>query len=267
MIFNITAPPGRAAMTASLTPKSGVTYTDGLAGLDAATVSLAAQAISGNAEITGTTAAVYVDHNDMHRKISVGDQVTLALGSVEYAFDIIGFNHDTLTNSAAYGAVTATGKAGMTLQMHDLLPDKYTMNIENTNVGGWTSCNMRTTTLPTLESSLSAEWQSIIRAVDKISSAGNKSASLETTSDRCFLLAEIEIHGSITCSFAGEGTQYAYYAAGNSKVKSIAAGARPWSLRSPYNASTLGWCQVSTAGAADSTGGSANRWDAFAFCV
>lgn len=268
MIFNLTTPPRSRAMTASLTPKSGVAYTNGLAGLDAATVSLAAQAISDNLEITRTTSAVYVDSGDVHRKISIGDQVTLALGSTEYVFDIIGFNHDTLTDSAAYGAATATSKAGMTLQMHGLTADEYTMNIENTNVGGWISCNMRTVTLPTLRSSLPAEWQSIIKAVNKVSSAGNASASLDTTSDMCFLLAEIEVQGSITHSFAGEGTQYAYYAAGNTAVKNIPdGGARPWSLRSPYNGGELGWCQVGVKGAADYTGGSAPRWDAIAFCV
>lgn len=269
MIFNLSVPAKKAAgMTASLTPKGGVTYTNGLSGLDAATVSLAAQAISGNGGITSTTSAVYVDSGDVHRKISIGDQVTLALGSVEYAFDIIGFNHDTLTDSAAYGAATATGKAGMTLQMHGLTAERYTMNIENTNVGGWRSCNMRTVTLPALKGSLPADWQSIIKAVNKISSAGNVSASLDTTSDMCFLLAEIEVQGSVTYSFTGEGTQYAYYAVGNTTVKNIPSGsARPWSLRSPYRNGDLGWCQVAVGGTADYTGGSATRWDAIAFCV
>ena len=81
--------------TASLTAQSGVTYTDGLSGLDAETVSIFGEAISNNRAITNTTSTVYIDFGSVHRKIDIGDQVTLALNGTNYAFYVIGFNHDT----------------------------------------------------------------------------------------------------------------------------------------------------------------------------
>ena len=121
MIFNLSMPVLKAkGPTASLTAQNGVSYTNGLNGLEADVISLFSSAISNNSDITNETSVVYLDNGDMHRKVSVGDKVTLSLNGTNYAFDVIGFNHDTLTDTTAYGASTETGKAGMTLQMHGL---------------------------------------------------------------------------------------------------------------------------------------------------
>ena len=61
--------------------------------------------------------------------------------------------------------------------------------------------------------------------MQKKSSAGNQSSSIQTTNDKLFLLSEIEIFGSTTYSFTGEGKQYDYYKAGNSKVKNLSGSA------------------------------------------
>lgn len=254
--------------TASTTATSGVTYTDGLSGLDAETVSLFGEAISNNSAITNTTSTVYIDFGSVHRKIDIGDQVTLALNGTNYTFDVIGFNHDTLTTAAAYGANTATGKAGMTLQMHDLFATTYQMNSSNTNSGGWKSSAMRTSTMATMKGYLPDEWEAIIKPVNKASGTGGGSSSgTETVSDSCFLLAEIEIFGSTTYSVSGEGTQYAYYKAGNSKVKNKSGSAGNWWERSPRSGNSSFFCYVYSIGSANFNLASSSFGVAFGFCV
>ena len=140
-------PPSKA----SLTPQTGITYTSGLSGIDPDTLTILSKAISNNASITNNTNTVYVDYDDIHRKIDVGSQVTIALNDTDYIFDVIGFNHDTLTYANAYGSETTTGKAGITFQMHDLFATLYEMNATKTNSGGWKNSVMRTSTMPLMK--------------------------------------------------------------------------------------------------------------------
>ena len=270
MIFNLSMPVLKAkGPTASLTPQSGVTYTNGLNGLEADVISLFSAAISNNSAITNTTSTVYIDFGSVHRKVSAGDQVTLSLNGTNYAFDIIGFNHDTLTDTAAYGEETATGKAGITFQMHDLFATTYKMNSTHTNSGGWKSSAMRNSTMATMKGYLPSAWQSIIKPVNKASGTGGGSSSgTETVSDSCFLLAEIEIFGSTSYSVSGEGTQYAYYKAGNSKVKNKSGSANSWWERSPSSSSNSKYfCFVRSDGTAYYGQAGGTIGVAFGFCV
>lgn len=252
--------------TASTTATSGVTYTDGIADLDAETVSLFGEAISNNSAITNTTSTVYIDFGSVHRKIDIGDQVTLALNGTNYTFDIIGFNHDTLTSADAYGGNHTL--AGITFQMHDLFATTYQMNSSNTNSGGWKSSAMRTSTMATMKGYLPSAWQSIIKPVNKASGTGGGSSSgTETVSDSCFLLAEIEIFGSTTYSVSGEGSQYAYYKAGNSKIKNKSGSANSWWERSPRSGYSSHFCSVNSYGNATNYSANTSRGVAFGFCV
>ena len=254
--------------SASLTPKPGVMYTNGLSGLSPAVLSLMSAVISNNSNITYTTPTVYVDYGDIHRKIDVGSQVTIALNGTNYTFDVIGFNHDTLTTSTAYGNTTKTGKAGITFQMHDLFDTTYPMNSTNTNSGGWKSSAMRTSTMETIMGYMPAAWQAAIKPVNKASGTGGGSSSgTETVSDSCFLLAEIEIFGSTTYSVSGEGTQYAYYKAGNSKIKNKSGSANHWWERSPYSGNSNSFCYVGSPGSVSNSGAGFSRGVAFGFCV
>jgi len=253
--------------TASTSQTSGVSYTSGLSGLSASDVSLFAEAISNNSAITSTTSTVYIDFGSVHRKLSVGDQVTLAVNGTNYAFDIIGFNHDALTTATAYGASTATGKAGITLQMHDIFATTYPMNSSNTNSGGWGSSVMRSTTMGTMKGYLPSTWQSVIKPVNKKTSAGNKSTTINTSSDSCFLLSEVEIFGTTTYSVSGEGTQYAYYKAGNSTIKNKSGSANSWWERSPSASYTSVFCYVISDGNASGGNAGYSTGVAFGFCV
>lgn len=254
--------------TASVVPQSGVNYTVGLSSLEASDVTAFAQAISNCAGVTNETTVVYIDYGDVHRKISVGDQVTLPLNGTNYAFDVIGFNHDTLTTPTAYGAATATGKAGITFQMHDLFGTYFTMNDSRTNAGGWKGSKMRTSTMVTMKGYLPSVWQTAIKLVNKASSTGGGSSSgTETVSDSCFLLAEVEIFGNISYSVAGEGVQYAYYKAGNSKVKNQNGPAYYWWERSPYPGNSRYFCNVNGNGNANNYYADDTNGIAFGFCV
>ena len=269
MIFNLSMPVLKAKWpTASLTAQSGVSYTNGLNGLEADVISLFSAAISNNSDITNETSVVYLDNGDIHRKVSVGDKVTLSLNGTNYAFDVIGFNHDTLTDTTAYGASTETGKAGMTFQMHNLFATTYKMNSSNTNSGGWKSSTMRTSTMATMKGYLPSAWQTAIKPVNKVSGTGGGSSSgTETVSDSCFLLAEIEIFGSTTYSVSGEGTQYAYYKAGNSKVKNFDGYAYHWYERSPRSGDSNNFCIVTMSGIASFYNPTLRPCVNFSFCV
>lgn len=267
MIFNLSTPVLKPkGPTASLTAQSGITYTNGISGISAEKISFYAELISNNTSITNKISVVYIDDGSNHYKVSVGDQVTLSLNGTNYAFDIIGFNHDTLTTSTAYGANTKTGKAGITFQMHDLFETFYSM--DGANSGGWKNSAMRTSTMATMKSYLPSAWQTVIKPVNKASGTGGGSTSgTETVSDSCFLLAEIEIFGSTTYSVSGEGTQYAYYKAGNSKVKNRSGYASHWYERSPRSGYTKDFCMVSSYGDASASNATLHPGIAFGFCV
>ena len=255
--------------TASTSATSGVTYTGGISPLSEANLNRYAKAISNNSSITNTTSTVYIDDpkNSAYYEISVGDTVSFTIDSVSYTFVILGFNHDTLTNSTAYGEATATGKAGVTFQMQNCLATKYSMEATNTNVNGWAGCAMRTSTIATLLSQLSSGLQSVIKYVDKLTSAGNQSSTINTSSDKLFLLSEIEVFGTITYSKAGEGVQYAYYIAGNSKIKKVNGTAFAWWERSPYGSDATEFCFINSYSDGNSNHATTLMGVSFGFCI
>ena len=187
----------------------------------------------------------------------VGDQKAMTIGGTDYLIDIIGINHDTYT---------AGGKAPLTFQLHDCYAGTKAMNSSNTNSGGWTSCAMRSTHLPAILALMPTEVQNGIREVNKLTSAGSKSATINTTADKLFLLSEIEIFGSVSYSKSGEGTQYDYYKSGNSKVKKYNGSATSWWERSPYGNGSAGFCRVFRNGNASYLNAGSAYGVAFGFC-
>ena len=182
----------------------------------------------------------------------------MEINGKNYRIDIIGKNHDDYSDGS--------GKAPLTFQMHDCYDTAYNMNFINTNIGGWKNSVMRITHLPAILELMPAEVNGAIREVQKKTSAGNQSSSIQTTNDKLFLLSEIEIFGSPTYSFAGEGTWYAYYQAGNSKVKNRSGRAYVWRERSPRSSSSTDFCRVSGGGGASTSNASTSYGVAFGFC-
>ena len=187
----------------------------------------------------------------------VGKSKTMTINGASYQVDIIGKNHDTYT---------AGGKAPLTFQLHDCYGETKNMNSSDTNSGGWTSCAMRSTHLPAILALMPTEVQNGIREVNKLTSAGSQSSTINTTADKLFLLSEVEIFGSATHSAAGEGTQYAYYKAGNSKVKNVSGSAKSWWERSPFASIANFFCLVGSDSNAGSNYASNSFGVAFGFC-
>lgn len=140
------------------------------------------------------------------------------------------------------------------------------MNSTNTNNSGWTSCAMRSTHLPAILALMPTEVQNGIREVNKLTSAGNQSATINTTADKLFLLSEVEIFGRSTYSKSGEGAQYDYYKAGNSKVKNRNGSTFGWWERSPVGSMSLAFCFVQNTGNAYYSLATNTFGVAFGFC-
>ena len=192
----------------------------------------------------------------------VGDKKNITVKGVTYAAQIIGFDHDTLTT--ADGGRT---KAGITFQLVDCLNKTYSMNGSDTNANGWRGSTMRTSTMAKLLNQLSSDLKSVLKFVNKVTSKGNNQSGLETTSDKLFLLSEIEVFGATEYSYAGEGKQYEYYTAGNSTIKKVNGSAYDWWERSPYSGSTSFFCSVGSGGNASRGTASYSTGVSFGFCV
>lgn len=189
---------------------------------------------------------------------NVADQKPMTINGVAYQIDIIGKNHDTYASG---------GKAPLTFQLHDCYSNVIEgMNSSRTNYGGWKSCAMRQTRLPAILALMPTEVQNGIREVNKLTSAGSGSNIINTTADKLFLPSEIEIFGSVNLSKNGEGTQYDYYKASNSRVKKTGVNAIYWWQRSPDGSSSMHFCAVNEGGHATSLTANAGCGVAFAFC-
>ena len=188
---------------------------------------------------------------------NVGDSCNMTINGTSYQVDIIGKNHDTYA---------AGGTAPLTFQLHDCYGEIKNMNSSNTNSGGWKNSAMRSAHLPAILALMPTEVQNGIREVNKLTSAGNKSSTINTTADKLFLLSEVEIFGSTSHSVAGEGTQYDYYKAGNSKVKKRNGSVVAWWERSPKDGNSENFCMVNGNGYANYNGASIGFGVAFGFC-
>lgn len=188
----------------------------------------------------------------------VGDSKTVNIGRTNYEVQIIGFNHDDKVSG---------GKAAYSFQLVDCLNQTQQMNTSNTNTGGWNGSAMRGR-MSTYKSQLPAALRNVIKTVKKKSGTGGGSSSgTQQTNDDLFLLSEIEIFGTTTYSVAGEGTQYEWYKAGNSRIKKVNGSANDWWERSPYSGTTDGFCYVGSSGSASNDYATNGFGVSFGFCV
>ena len=191
----------------------------------------------------------------------VGDTKTVTLTTGEaITLRIIDFAHDDL-------AVTGGGKAPITFDVANCLATTQKMNPTDTNVGGYSGCALYATLTSTIFNTLPVDLQNVIKQVYKKTSAGNQSDSIVTTAEKIFLLSEVEVHGAITCAKTGEGTQYALFTSGGSKVKMVGASAAVWWMRSPLGNQASYFCTVEISGSAYRELSSQLRGVAFGICV
>lgn len=203
---------------------------------------------------------------------SVGDKVGIAVNgsfgglsynNTVYAF-ILGFNHNSSVeggNSIHFQfGKTAAGVDIAFVNSYGSTSTGFCMNTSNTNSGGWNNSYMRKTICPAFLEALPTAWQNIIAACTKYSDntgGGSNTASYVTaTSDKIWLLSEMEVQGTRSYANSAEANyqkQYDYYKNGNSKVKyqhTATTSACAWWLRSVRAGGTYAFCYVSTGGSA-----------------
>ena len=142
----------------------------------------------------------------------------------------------------------------------------FYMNTSSTNAGGWEDSYMRNNILGTSKTSYSGRFigvlpsalrnvlKSVTKYTDNTGNSSTSSGAVTATTDYAFLLSEYEVFGSCTYSNTNEASrqqQYAYYAAGNSKIKynhSSTGSAVGWWLRSPYRSNSTYFVSVNNRG-------------------
>lgn len=186
-----------------------------------------------------------------------GDSKTMTIDGKSYQVDIVGKNHDTYT---------AGGIAPLTFGLHDCYGTKYQMNSSETNSTGWNDSKMRTETLPAILAKMPQNIQNGIRAVNKLTATSGSNSAIKTASDKLFTFSEVEVHGSAANSHRGEGKQYDYYKAGNSKVKKVGNTADWWWLRSPRLNNRISFCAVYTNGFVYNSNPTNSNGVCFGFC-
>lgn len=211
-----------------------------------------------------------------------------------YAF-IIGFNHNAalegdnrihfqlaktalsggtdvcLCDSSYNSTVSATGY--------------FSMNSSDTNSGGWASSQMRAnicgtslssyagTIIAVIPAALRAVLKSVTKYTDNTGGGGTSASAVTATTDYFFLLSEYEVFGSISYANSNESSkqaQYAYYSAGNSKIKCKHNGtstAADWWLRSADASYSIYFLNVDTNGDFNSTAANYTIGFAPGFCV
>ena len=187
---------------------------------------------------------------------AVGDSKPMAINGTNYQIDIIGKNHDVYTDGS--------GTAPLTFQLHDCYSEAKQMYDINLSGLGWKNTDMRLTYLPAILALMPAEVKNGIHAVNKKTSEGGNSTTIETVSDTLFLLSEVEVFGTNHSSVPGEGIQYDYYKAGNPKIKKREGVDEFWWERS--SASGGMFCRVRDNGQAGASNASSSLGVSFAFC-
>ena len=126
---------------------------------------------------------------------------------------------------------------------------------------------MRTETIPAIFAKMPVNIQNGIRPVNKLTATSGTNSAIKTTSDKLFIFSEMEVYGSVTNSYIGEGKQYDYYKAGNSKVKKVGSTASMWWLRSPIKNIGGSFSAVSSGGGAGySSNATESQGVCFGFC-
>lgn len=201
---------------------------------------------------------------------------------------ILGFNHNSATegNGITFGTFKTALTSGTDVCIRPSSNGGTQMNSTNTNAGGWKNSAMRNTHLGatdtpngdatpattsnpvsgSLMAVLPADLRAVLKPMTTYSdntggSSGSAEAKVTATIDYMRLLSEYEVHGSHTESNTyesanGHQAQYAYYSAGNSKIKAKSEQTSSntyWWNRSVRQYSNLHFCCVNSNGSSYST--------------
>ena len=231
------------------------------------------------------------------KAVSVSGTVGTQSISGTYYVYILGFNHNGATG-IDFGTFKTALSGGTDICLIDGKYNNYSTNgtkyfnmnhSSNVNSGGWKGCDLRydvlgstntndgdataTTATNPVANTLMAALPSDLRAVmqpmtiytDNTGGGTNTASNVTASVDYLPLLAEYEIFGTRSYANSSEQNhqaQYAYYSAGNSKVKychSATSSTAWWWERSPYYGISGYFCIVNTDGNAN-TG---NAWNSY----
>ena len=161
----------------------------------------------------------------------------------------------------------------------------FRMNTSNTNSGGWEDSYMRNSICGTSKTSTSGRFmgaipaalrnalKSVTKYTDNTGNASTSSSAVTATTDYIFLLSEYEVFGSCSIANSNEASrqqQYAYYSAGNSKVKyrhTSTSRTAFWWLRSASRYYSHYFADVDTNGGVSSNDATYSLGVAPGFCV
>lgn len=205
-----------------------------------------------------------------------------------YAF-IIGFNHNSSREGSGrihfqIGKTALTGGTDICLISGYSDDSDFYMNTSNTNSGGWKDSYMRNNICGTSKTSytgtiigvIPAALRAVLKSVTKYTNnngSSSSSSAVTATTDYFFLLSEYEVFGNITYANNYEANyqqQYAYYSAGNSKVKyrhDQTGSSVIWWLRSPFAGGSSRFVSVYAGGSVGNTYASTSSGFAPGFCV
>ena len=201
----------------------------------------------------------------------------LTLSNVTTYVFIIGFNHNSSvegTNRIHFQLAKTALSGGTDVCLCDSKYNSngsttgyFSMNSGQVNTGGWERSQMRTnicgtslssysgTIIAVIPAALRAVLKSVTKYTDNTANGGGSKARYVTaTTDYFFLLSEFEVFGSISYGNVNEKnkqSQYAYYSAGNSKIKhkhNSTSTAASWWLRSPCASTFSDFVYVVTGG-------------------
>ena len=237
--------------------------------------------------VSGTGASYWAVGD--RKAVAVSGTVGTQSVSGTYYVYIIGFNHNGATG-IDFGTFKTALSGGTDICLIDAgYGNNYTNGTKyfnmnhssNTNSGGWKGCDLRydvlgstntndgdataTTATNPVANTLMAALPSDLRAVmkpmtiytDNTGGGSNTASNVTASVDYLPLLAEYEIFGTRSYANSSEQNhqaQYAYYSAGNSKVKyrhSATSSTAWWWERSPYYDYSSYFCLVDTNGNAN----------------
>ena len=199
------------------TAESGITYAEGIEQFSWENLSKIAKAIACSG-IDKTVSTVYVNDRNVYTQISIGDTKKFSLEGTTYTARILGFNHDDVTDSESYGAT----KAGISFETVEVYPTATVWGISESN---WETSTVRESIAATYTKAETA-LKNVVVCVKKEyyyidSMTGN--TDYKFADDTFFALSYVELSGAALLDIS-EGEQYAYYAAGNSRGKSLVEG-------------------------------------------
>ena len=239
-----------------------------------------------NAELASSVFKV----GDMKKIVLNGMVGTVQFSNFETYVYIIGIDHNKEIEGTGITFGCFKSKDRKDIALVDIKYDYYLTNSgvyfnmnhsSNTNVGGWNGCELRfdvlgstntkdgdataTTVTSPVANTLMAAFPSDLRAVmkpmtiytDNTGGGSNDSSHVTKTIDYLPLLSEYEIFGKHSEANSAEKNyqmQYAYYSAGNSKVKyhhSATDSIAWWWERSPYYGYNNSFCRVNAGGFAN----------------